>query len=231
VVIVRSGGTDSNARRAKLFALVVPYVVVGLLIAAYNFTRFGSFTEFGSSYQLAGADIRRYPFYQLWYLPHGLYYYLLAPGRLLGTYPYWFLLKNVPYVDSSNVYTYEPVAGVLVNMPLITLGLVLTATQMKNIYRRCRPLFIAICAGLLVAGGLLVAISITFRAATMRYELDFAPLLLVCGLLGWAWWSLTARVRGRRFWALQTLWVAALVASALFNLAITLTPCQGTGSC
>jgi hypothetical protein len=231
VVISRSRGEDPNGRRAQLLAVVVPYAIVGVLIAAYNFTRFDSLTEFGSSYQLAGANIRKYPFYQPWYLPHGLYYYLLAPGRLLREYPYWFLLKDVPYVDSSNVYTHEPVAGVLVNMPLITLGLVLTATQMRNIFRMCRPLYIAISAGMVVGGGLLVGVAITFRAATMRYELDFAPLLLFCGLLGWAWWSLTSRVRGMRFWALQALWVVALITSALFNLAITLTPCQGTGSC
>jgi hypothetical protein len=231
VIIVRSREAPSQARRGQFLAVVVPYLIVGVLIAAYNFARFGSLTEFGASYQLAGANIRTYPFYQLWYIPHGLYYYLLAPGRLLGKYPYWFLLKDVPYVDSSDVYTHEPVAGVLVNMPLITLGLLLTATQMKKIFRTCRPIFIAISAGLAVAGGLLLAVSITFRAATMRYELDFAPLLLICGLLGWAFWSLRSRSRGAQFWALQAIWVIALITSFLFNFAITLTPCQGTGSC
>jgi hypothetical protein len=65
----------------------------------------------------------------------------------------------------------------------------------------------------------------------MRYTLDFAPLLLVAVLLAWAFWSLALRARGVRFWLLQIPWVLLLAISVLFNLAITLTPCSGTGTC
>jgi hypothetical protein len=65
----------------------------------------------------------------------------------------------------------------------------------------------------------------------MRYTLDFAPLLLVAVLLAWAFWTLRLKTRGLPFWLLQSPWVLALIVSVLFNVAITHTPCQGTGSC
>jgi hypothetical protein len=65
----------------------------------------------------------------------------------------------------------------------------------------------------------------------MRYTLDFAPLLLGAGLLAWAFWSLERRTRKVGLWLLQSLWLVLLAISVLFNLAITLTPCQGTGTC
>ena len=68
------------------------------------------------------------------------------------------------------------------------------------------------------------------RGATMRYTLDFSPLLLMAVLVAWAFWAQRLTVRGARFWSLQALWVLALTASVVFNVALAYTPCQGTGS-
>ncbi|SRR6266536_2093389 len=228
-IVSRSVRYERRDRVIRIAALVGPYVIIGILIALYNVIRFGSVTEFGSSYQLARFNPREYVFYQPWYIPHGLYYYLLAPGRFLGNYPYVFLQKFVPYSQglSNDVYTIEPVAGVLTTMPLIALGLVMIVTQFRGLMRRCRPALLAIVSGLLVAAAIVAGISFTFRSATMRYTLDFAPLLLVSGLLAWAFWSTERAPRGARFWLVQATWGLALAASVLFNLAITLTPCPG----
>jgi hypothetical protein len=231
IVIRRSSGASSRARIDQIASLVVPYVIIGVLLAFYNFIRFDSVTEFGASYQLTGADSTKYAYYQLWYIPHGLYYYLLAPARFSHVYPYTYLLKSVPFVKSNDVYTYEPVAGVLTNMPLIGLGLVLIATQVARLARECRLALVTILSALLVAMAVVTSAAFTLRGATMRYTLDFAPLLLVAVLLAWAYWALRLKARGVRFWLLQTPWILALGASVLFNLALVLTPCHGTGTC
>jgi hypothetical protein len=231
IIMRRSPAERGSSRRAQVVAVLAPYLVIGILLALYNFVRFDSLTEFGGGYQLSGANSRTYAFYQPWYVPHGLYYYLLAPARLIGDYPYAFLLKHVPYSQSNDVYTHEPVAGVLTNMPLIGFGLVLIASQIPRLARRCRPALLVILVALSVAAALAVSVSLAFRAATMRYTLDFAPLLLVAVLLAWAFWSLELRARGVRFWLLQIPWILLLAISVLFNLAITLTPCSGTGTC
>jgi hypothetical protein len=232
IVIKRQPQSERPTSRInEAVAVVAPYVTIGALLALYNFVRFDSVTEFGGGYQLSGANSTTYDFYQLWYVPHGLYYYLFAPARLNATYPYAFLLRNIPFAQSKNVYTHEPVAGVLTNMPLIGFGLVLTASQIPRLARRCRPALLVILSALSVAVALVVSVSLTFRSATMRYTLDFAPLLLGAGLLAWAFWSLERRTRKVGFWLLQSLWLVLLAISVLFNLAITLTPCQGTGTC
>jgi hypothetical protein len=225
-IVVKSPRDRSRGQVARIAAIVVPYVAIGILIASFNVIRFGSVTELGASYQLMAYNPRKYAFYQLWYIPHGLYYYLLAPGRFISTYPYVYLLKFVPYeqAQSNNVYAIEPVAGVLTNMPLITLGLVMIVTQFRGLARRCRTALLAILPGLLVAAGIVLSITFTFRSATMRYALDFAPLWLISGLLAWVFWSVDRPPRGARFWIVQAAWVLALAVSVLFNLAITLTP-------
>jgi hypothetical protein len=231
IVVRRSSSAPHRERVEQVASIVVPYVIIGVLLALYNFVRFDSVTEFGASYQLTGADSTKYAYYQLWYIPHGLYYYLLAPARLSHVYPYAYLLKHVPFVQSNDVYTHEPVAGVLTNMPLIGLGLVLIATQIARLARECRLVLLTILSALLVAMAVVTSAAFTLRAATMRYTLDFAPLLLVAVLLAWAFWALRLKSRGARFWLLQTPWILALGASVLFNLALVLTPCHGTGTC
>jgi hypothetical protein len=215
----------------QMTAIVVPYVFIVVLLAAYNFVRFDAVTEFGASYQLTGADSTKYAYYQLWYIPHGLYYYLLAPTRFSHAYPYAYLLKNVPFVQSNDVYTHEPVAGVLTNMPLIGLGLVFTATQLPRLARESRLALVTIVSAVLVAVATVGSAAFTLRAATMRYTLDFAPLLLVAVLLALVFWAQQLNIRSTRYWLLQTPWILALIVSILFNLAITHTPCHGTGSC
>jgi hypothetical protein len=231
IVFRSSRGNPSRERTAQIAAIVVPYLIIGALLALYNLVRFDSVTEFGARYQLTGADSTKYAYYQLWYIPHGLYYYLLAPARFIGVYPYAYLLKNVPFVQSNDVYTHEPVVGVLTNIPLLGLGLVLTATQLRRLARECRLALLTILSALLVAAAIVTGAAFTLRAATMRYTLDFTPLLLIAVLLAWVFWAVSVKAPGARFWLLQIPWILALGGSVLFNLALVLTPCQGTGTC
>jgi hypothetical protein len=232
VIVIRQSRGEPTAQRVKqVAAAAAPYVIVGVLLALYNLVRFDSVTEFGQKYQLAGTDSTRYAFYQLWYIPRGLYYYLLAPARFTDAYPYVHLLKPLPPVLSKGAYNREPVAGVLTNMPLIGFGLVLTVTQIPRLARDSRLMLVTVLSGLVVGLAIITGASFTLGSATMRYGLDFAPLLLITVLLAWVFWNLRLKAVGARYWVLQTVWILALGASVLFNLAITLTPCRETGTC
>jgi hypothetical protein len=231
IVVEQTKVAPRGDRIAQVAAIVIPYVTIGALLALYNLVRFDAITEFGAGYQLTGADSTKYAYYQLWYIPHGLYYYMLAPARFSHVYPYLFLLKDVPFVQSNDVYTHEPVAGVLTNMPLVGVGLVFTMTQVRRLYRDRRLALLAIVSAIVVAAAMIASAAYALRGATMRYTLDFAPLLLVAVLLAWAFWTVRLNARGLPFWLLQTPWIVALIVSILFNAAITHTPCQGTGSC
>src|SRR4029077_10867176 len=65
-----------------LVPLLAPLLVCAVLLAAYNAARFGSITQFGSSYQIASVNTTTRAAARLAYVPPGLFSYLLIPPRL-----------------------------------------------------------------------------------------------------------------------------------------------------
>jgi hypothetical protein len=65
----------------------------------------------------------------------------------------------------------------------------------------------------------------------MRYELDFAPLVVLGSLFAWVAWNKCSPRPRWAAWLGNGFFLATLAATIAFSLAITLTPCQGTGSC
>jgi len=213
-------------------ALLAPYLAIGVLLALYNYVRFGSISEFGTSYQLLGVDVTKYPYNQLWYVPHGMYFFLLSPARYLGSFPFIFLRESTFSAETYlRAYENEPVAGILTNMPVITAGLVMAAASARRIWRDRDPIGIVIALFLVVPLLMMTITTYALKGTTMRYELDWAPLLLLAGLAGWILWSRAVRGRSWLFWTSQIVIVVTLASSILFNLAITATPCRGKGIC
>ncbi len=236
VVVLRSG--DAARRRgALLISLLAPYVAIGVLIALFNYARFGSIGEFGQSYQLSLVNVRTYPFGHPSYVPKGLYAYLLSPARVVSDFPYLFLRKNefdatlIANGPGLHMYLSEPVAGILTNMPVVGAGFVLFATRFRRAARRFPRVSPTLLLLVLPAMAMLFAVSYQFQGATMRYELDFAPLVVLASLLAWIAWNRSLRRTSRVMWLGNAIWITALAASVVFNLAITFTPCAGTGSC
>jgi hypothetical protein len=216
-------------RLRLLLALLVPLTVCGCLLAGYNYARFHSITEFGSYYQLAGMDMQTYAFRQAWYVPLGLYYYLLAVPRVTSSFPFIRLLANTSNGTYSTLFSYEPVAGLFVIAPVVPLGLMAFVGVGPRLVYQARLLYTAVA--LIAVSSLLVVVFVAwqFNAATMRYELDYAPMLVLVAVLGYAYFC--GLLEGRLRWAAVTLWVAAALISIAFNLATAWTPCGTTGSC
>lgn len=62
--------------------LMVPFFAAGLILAVYNYARFGNILEQGYSYQLAQGGVskaREYGLFALIHIPGNLYYFLIAP--------------------------------------------------------------------------------------------------------------------------------------------------------
>ena len=64
-----------------------------------------------------------YVFRQAWYIPLGLYYYLLAVPRLDASFPFIRLLTSTSNGSYPTLYSYEPVAGLFVGVPSVPLGI------------------------------------------------------------------------------------------------------------
>jgi hypothetical protein len=228
-VVVYRRAASGRARWRGLAALAVPYLAIGMVLAVYNAARFGSAGEFGTTYQLAGMNMPKYPAYRLSYLGPNVVDYLFSWPRFGLDWPFVRLRPNT-FVGNPAVHSNEPVAGVVVLSPLIAFGLACAIATRSWASRHLRP--VLALAALAVAASFLslVALSLPFNASTMRYSVDFAPLLVVAATIVCA---ATYRVVGRARW--RTLFVASwatiVVFGALVGIALVQTPCPGTGSC
>jgi hypothetical protein len=183
---------DRQTRRQIVGALLGPIVIIGILLMLYNFVRFDSLIELGQKYQLTIFDPATRDGNQLANVPPGLWYYLLSPPTLTLGFPF----INLPSQPASYPFTaplhydgLEPVGGLLPTTPFIVFALLAPAV-LRGTARR-------VALGLIAVGLLtIVAVSFALWGATMRYEVDFASILLIAAALGWVGWA--ARLSGLR---------------------------------
>ena len=225
------GPDRTLARPRSLVALALPCLIVGAAVAWYNWGRFGSVAEFGTSYMLLGENVRLARADELGFIPRGLFQYVLSPARVEGGFP-WLRLRRLSYpVPLERSYLLEPVAGVLPNMPAVLLGVVAFAIAPWRWFRADAwlTLLVVVC----VLDGLLTAVLLSyhFHGATMRYELDFVPPLLFASVLGAATFLHRARRRPAVVLAGVSVGFLVLSWSVFFALAITTYPCHSIGSC
>lgn len=173
---------------AKLAAVVLgPGAFVVLLLLAYNYARFGHPLEVGTTYQLAGHDPATTPYYLIGYLAPSLYYYLLAPVRWALAFPFVVLPPppNYPGGVPPSYYP-ESIGGILSTTPLL-----LTLFAAPIVTRRRLPREWQWVAVMLVADALAIValLALGIPGGSMRYEVDFAPLLLFPAIVAWLVWE------------------------------------------
>ena len=176
---------DRRARRQVIGVLLGPIVVIGLLLMLYNVLRFGSPIEFGQKYQLALYDPATREANQLAYVPPGMWYYLLSRPHLTLGFPFIHLAPlpfSYPFTAPAQYNGLESVGGLLPTTPFVVFALA-APVVLRGTARR-------VALGLTGIGLLIVVmISFTLWGATMRYEVDFASVLLITGALGWVGWA------------------------------------------
>ena len=186
VFLVRSGRLPSReARRRAVLALFGPVTIAGLLLLAYNVARFGSPTQFGLIYQLNQFE----PFPPDGGVPQlvsSLYWYLVAPPRVTLNFPFVHLPPPPAYPGVLPAgYNLERVAGLGPMVPIVLFAFVAVPFGLRSALPRLRALGVVMAIGLLVGGLIVLAICASIYAGTMRYAVDYTPLILVCVLLAW----------------------------------------------
>jgi hypothetical protein len=171
-------------------AFILPVIACGLLIAAYNYARFGDPFEFGLRYQLADTSYQNIRLSRVNVIP-GLYYLLLCPPDLVPEFPFVRLAWRQPFDAPVNVlparYFLEPTGGILGLCPVVLIAIL--APFCRKGFRGQSGIF-----AFLVAMLAFVAACVFFIATTglmsQRFEVDFLPLLvfvacvLACELFG-----------------------------------------------
>ena len=186
VIAVAWKGRDRTAR-GRLRALVAPALAAGLplaligcLIGAYNYARFGSVTEFGMRFQLNATYERMAVHFSPSYVGHNLRLYFLALPHWGRYFPFVHPTSQVP--GPPGYFGYEYVYSVLVVCPVLWGMLALGLLARRRDSPALRP-FVAVVAAV-GAGNL--ALILVFYAAAGRYEVDFLPWGAWLGLLGFA---------------------------------------------
>lgn len=167
-------------RREALSAFrtaMVPFVVVGALVLAYNAARFGSPFDFGANYNLTTNDMTHRGFH-VDRIPFGLYTYLFQPPTFGSQFPF---LRQA-YLDPAyqGVTIYEPMFGGY--FFLYPMALVLLALPRAKRGLQQKGLFAPLTVSLAVAF-VLVNFDLQGAGILMRYVCDFGVYIALAAVL------------------------------------------------
>ncbi len=222
-------------------AALIPLAVIALSLMAYNYDRFGSIFEFGHRYQLTGLAMTKDYGDQTSasYVVPSIYSYFFRPPALSGQFPFitvpaikermWPFFINPP----ENYYYAEPLAGLLLVVPLIGFTAVLLLrlfwlllngdVSLRNVRYSENGTLLWFGASLLGYILTQTAVLLVFVSTSMRYLIDITP----------AWIILSALFVGLHirsfeenvYWvkAIKYLWLLTALLTVLAGLLIGLT--------
>ena len=214
-------GTAAAVRSQELTAFTGAFAFCCVLIAAYNYARFGDPVEFGMHYEIARPAYFR-PRPAIGNLMPGLYYLLFCHPVLERVFPFVRLAIRLPFdladFELPKRYFLEPIAGAIVIWPLTLLALAVT------ISRRALPKLDLTTRSVIRAMTFAAVASLLFIASlglvSHRFQTDCLPELVLATCL--------ALAAGRlRSWRLGIA-AAALVYSIGVGVAIGIEGPYGT---
>jgi hypothetical protein len=188
---------STRPRRGLLVALTAPVGACLLLLAVYNYARYGNPLEIGTRYQI--GSLFHAHLGEVDYVPIGMWSYVLTPPRLGAVFP--FLSVAAPQLSYPlnlpvHYAGYSEKTGGLLPMTPIVIFLV----ALPWMWRR-RPALLGSLGPLLLAMasagvGILLILSYELYVTSERYEADYATLLVFGALV--VWLALSAHTRGSR---------------------------------
>lgn len=172
----------------------VPLALCVAALLAYNHARYGNPLEFGLNYQLTSVYEAKARHFSLSYVPFNLRAYFWAVPEVSRYFP--FLAQPELPAPPAGYYSAEFVYGLLWVCPVLFL-VVLTGGQIA-LRRGEWPADAVALAGVCGAMALFTtALMLCFNTAVSRYQADFLPWWLLCGLVGFAVWEQRAEKPGR----------------------------------
>ncbi|MBI2424299.1 MAG: hypothetical protein HYV27_15815 [Candidatus Hydrogenedentes bacterium] len=231
----RMQAPSASTRRFAIGAFAatwLPAGVLGLAVAGYNHARFDSPFEFGTSFQLTleRQSHIQFSFGAFW---PSLYLYLWHPFKMTRDFPFYAVHTQYGLSVPRGLHV-EPVAGLfrispflllLFLAPLLFLSRPQHASGAPPRPQYSAAWFIAYLMATAVAGLLLVILVAVYHIVTMRYLLDFTPVLCVAAVC--IWFHADALLAGRRCLrrASRAGVLAVLVYSVAANLGLSIMGC------
>ncbi len=173
ILLVRGGAMPPlSQRRQQLVCALLPFTAGILLLLTYNYVRFESPLEFGTSYMLSYADSRTTRLFDLSRLLPNLRFTLLEPPRLRSTFPFIVVTRNSAFFLSRGIVWFDFIAGIVWTLPLI-LAFGAAPAVWKRVPSDRRLEWVA-CVATLGFLGAVWALLDAMVMATMRYQADYS---------------------------------------------------------
>jgi hypothetical protein len=207
---------QSRVTARAVVALIAPLLAVLVALALYNAARFGTPWETGWRYQLTALPQHAWlpQMFQVGNLPVTANWYLTRPP-IIGWAPPWLWPRPADATEAVTLadWFYEPLGGIGImwTAPLALVGLGAAALLAL---RRSLP---GALAGLWLAALAAALPSLLFRAALLRYQLDFLPLLLLAATLSV---QRALPATGRRRGVVQGVCLLGAAVGASFGLSV-----------
>lgn len=178
---LRGPGIRVGRGVARLAAVGAPLGAVGILVAGYNYLRFGSPLDFGIHYQITVSDIQYNKLSDFVQVINGLYHYYLQPLSFDLYFPFFHVVSKIPSAAAQYSFNY-PAAGIF-NFPVMIVLLACVPVLRRRMPPRS-PVK-RLTALLLVTSLLVSYMDITLGGIQMRYTMDIYFTLLLAAILLW----------------------------------------------
>ena len=220
---LKAGGSAAARIKAVLGAALsagVPLLLIMGALFQYNYARFGSPFEFGIKYQLNTNYEAATRHFRTAFVPFNFQAYFLSLPRIGRYFPFF----HQPDLGLSpkGYYGTEFVYGALFVCPVI-LGILFAGFPLV---RRAHVAIQGFTGYLYAMVVPMTCLLLCFDTAAARYTVDFIPLWLWLGMLGWAnleeWASSPATAGRARIVAQRTVFGACFAVSLLVALALSL---------
>lgn len=163
-------------------AVVVPLACVGALMAWHNYARFGNPLQFGQAYQFSLDYESKLPHFGASYVPYNARTYFFSSAEWSRYFPFIRPREPGPAPKGFTIHRGD-VYGLLANFPIAWLAFAapLALWRRPRAERAVLGTWLAAAAVLFAANALLL---LSFFSALARYQMDFAPALLVLSVVG-----------------------------------------------
>ena len=171
----------SKRGAAEFLCLIAPYLLVGAGIMWYNHARFGSFTDFGSNYNLTTNDMTLRG-WDLGRLVPALFAFFFQSPSTTGVIPY---LQPVQFDTTYMGQTIREVTfgGIFATLPVLwVLPFVLRAVRLR-VGSRATHTTAGVVLVLLASGILIALMDAEMAGILQRYFADFTVLFLMVSVL------------------------------------------------
>lgn len=157
----------------QIIICAIPFVVVGGALMVYNYMRFGSPIDFGVNYQLTLFNVKYYDVKEIAKLPIVLYNGFFAMPKYSNIFPF----VN-PVLDDLNYagYFFQMHYVGLFAFPMMWLAAMLPWSYRRGLKRTKQRTLVS---GMIIVGLILTYVIIVKGGSSLRYNIDFAWLLIL----------------------------------------------------